>query len=143
MRHGKEGVQKRVKPLKGFTLPTGIKRAKPASGYCGRRGTSQRFHMLSLRIPLSAADGAVREAAAVAAPQHTLLGEVDKILLAAFGSRTAYVTAVGLHYPLATVGFQLTIEYRAQFLAQLDILDRYHHLDAAFEITFHAVGRAD
>src|SRR6266849_6244373 len=106
-------------------------------------GTSQRFHMLSFRSPLSTADGAVREAAAVAAPQRTLLGQVNEILLAAFGSRTAYVTAVGLHYPLATVGFQLTIEHRAQFLAQLDILDRRHHLDAAFEITLHAVGRSD
>src|SRR5216683_1575762 len=102
-------------------------------------GTSQRFHMLSFRSPLSTADGAVREAAAVAAPQRTLLGKVNEILLAAFGSRTAYVTAVGLHYPLATVGFQLTIEHRAQ----LDILDRYHHFDTAFEITFHAVGRSD
>ena len=99
--------------------------------------------MLPLRSPLSTADRAVCEAAAMAAPQYTLLGQVNEILLAAFGSRTAYVTAVGLHYPLATVGSQLTIEHRAQFLAQLDILDRYHHLDAAFEITFHAVGRAD
>src|SRR5712692_6770704 len=99
--------------------------------------------MLSFRSPLSAADGAVRKAAAVAAPKHTPLSEVNEILLAAFGSRTPYVTAVGLHYPLATVGSQLTIDHRAQFLPQLDILDRHHHLDAAFEITFHAVGRAD
>jgi hypothetical protein len=63
-----------VKPLKGFTLPTifliahfvrcahvadsfarcafgsasNINRAKPASFYCGRCGTSQRFHVPSL-----------------------------------------------------------------------------------------------
>src|ERR1700730_2970436 len=68
-----EGIN-HVKPLKGFTLPTifliahfvrcahvadsfarcafgsasNINRAKPASGYCGRCGTSHRFHVLSL-----------------------------------------------------------------------------------------------
>jgi hypothetical protein len=37
----------------------------------------------------SAADGTVSKAAAGATPQGTLLGEVNEILLAAFGSRTA------------------------------------------------------
>src|SRR5260370_42541818 len=53
------------------------------------------------------------------------------------------VSAVGHHFPLASIGPQLDLEHSAQFLAQLRILDRRDNFDATLEIALHAIGGAD
>ena len=64
-------------------------------------------------------------------------------MLAALRGRASDVAAVGAHFPLTAVGFQLAIQYGAKLLAQLRIFNRDQHFNPAFEITRHRIGRAD
>src|SRR5580704_4787659 len=74
------------------------------------------------------------------------LGEIYHRLLACrrcVGDGALDVGAIRLHFPLASIRPQLDVEHRAQFLAQLRILDRRDDLDPAFQIALHAIGGTD
>src|SRR2546422_716564 len=53
------------------------------------------------------------------------------------------ITAVGLHFPPSIAGTQVRVEYAAQLLAKLHVLNRHQDFDATLQVTFHTVGGAD